>query len=271
MKRMLLLAVAAVLPRKQEWSIKYLGPGAIVGVLRDGEDEISRVSPVTGTKGEYYVRWVDGFGEEQTGWLACNTPMKPVRSEALVYVYGGETGANSERVSPWDRLRAILRSEGWTVYEWCSKMKPTDRQLARAVIRELGGSVPKTTDNALLQQVLLRVTQAVPTPQEVQMGSKKKTKVAASASTKATKTEKATEGRANSAMVTCATALQELGLKHKAIATLAGDTMPSRKELEALRDFVNTCAQKAREADKGARASKLSAANKLVRRLARKA
>lgn len=256
-----LLANAVVIPQKPEWSPKTLGASSVIQLLSDGEGAAgtSSVSPSTGTKGEHYVRWVDGQGTVQSGWMAGNTPMAKKGSQ-LVWT----PAEIPHEISSWDQLRRILAHQGFTIMQWCTSMKAVDRNLARQVIRELGGSVPKTKDNELLKTVLLRVTQAH--TKEDQMAKAKK----AAASAKAATPEKEEKGeRSNSALESTASQLTELKVKHPAIAKMQGGKV-SASALAELRDHINELALAARDGNKPQRASKLSAANRSVRKLQRR-
>jgi hypothetical protein len=148
-------------------------------------------------------------------------------------------------------------------------MKAADRTLARQVIRELGGSVPKTKDNDDITVVLLRITQAHNTKEDRM--AKTKTKAAASAKAEAPtpKAEKVAADRSSSAMGSAAAALRELGVKHPTIAKLEADKCSSTSLVE-LREHINDLALSAREGNKPKRASQLSAVNRMVRKLQRR-
>ena len=260
MKHAMLLHPALFIPRTKKHLPWSLGTGSIVGLLTEAEDGTSLVSASTGVKNERYVQAADAIGRQHEGWLAARTPLRPVANDSRLVLCGERTP-----LTFWDRLREILAVEGFTMVHWTTSMKAADRQLARQVIRELGGAVPKTKDNLLLKEVLLRVTQAH--TKEDQMAAAKKTKAAAPAKAEAQVTA---GSRSNSAMASAAAQLRELKLKHPHIARLENESAKS-SHLAELRDHINEQALAAREGNKPQRASKLSAANRAIRKLQRRA
>lgn len=257
-----LLSSALVIAKNPGWRKTggvALGAGSVVRLIPPKDADTSTVSSVTGCKNEPYVMWADVIGRVSPGWLARNTPLEATGGPETYSPYDP-----TDALLFWDRLREVLAVGGWSMQQWATSMKASDRSLARQVIRELGGSVPKTKDNLLLKEVLLRVTQAH--TKEDQMAAAKKTKGAASAKPEATAQD---ESRSNSAMASCAAALRELNVKHGTVAKLEAEKCSS-SALAELRDHINELALAAREGNKPGRASKLSAANRMVRKLQRK-
>jgi hypothetical protein len=108
------------------------------------------------------------------------------------------------------------------------------------------------------------------TNKETEMATKEKT--TAKRGRKAAGKENATPAR--SMAITLGTTLVPLlgNREARALATrLKNNDIPTKKDLTKLRDFVNEAAGAAREGDKAPLASKLSSANRLVRRLIRQA
>lgn len=270
MKYVELIGSALVIPKNRKWAPLALGPRSIVGILKPDDpvlDGESVLSSTTACRNELCVAWQDVSGRTQVGWLAARTATRPAPTKTLRYMpYDPDLA-----LTVWDRLREILGSRGWTMYDWCSTMKSADRQLARQVIRELGGSVPKTAENAVLQKILLQVTQAhVVTHQEQKtMAKGKSTKAAAPAQAEKTEKKEATE-RAPLGQA-AAQQLRANGVKHPAVKKLIAGERVKKTELADLRDFVNQQAAEARDADDDKRAAALTHANRTIRRLQRAA
>jgi len=263
MKYYMLLRSALIVPQDRAYHPLALGAGAVVRLLPPDEWETSNVSSTTACKNEPYVEYADVVGRLHRGWLARNTVWTPAKGAVVTYLPYDRT----EPLTGWDRLREVLASQGWTMPQWITSMKAADRNLARQIIREFGGSVPKSKQNADFKEVLLRLTQAH--TKEDRM-AKTKTKAAASAKAEApTVKGEASESRSNSAMGSTAQALRELNVKHPTIAKLEAEKCSS-SALAELRDHINELALAAREANKPGRASKLSAVNRSVRKLQRK-
>lgn len=268
-KRAMLLAPALCIPQNRKWAPRVLGTGTIIEFLSDGEgpNRTASNSSITACKNELYVQWVDTIGRPSAGWIAARTPWRPMPKSTPLALYT----ADISPLTPWDQLREILATRGWTMAQWSGSMKGADRQVARQVIRELGGAVPKTADNALLTTILLRVTQAH--FKEDQMAKGTKDTATASAPAEAApkaKAKKEAKAPRKSSMESCAAQCTELGIKHEAIAKMVAGKV-SGAALAGLRDHINERATAAREAGKDVRAVKLSGLNRLVRRLQRAA
>lgn len=117
------------------WTNMVLRKDAIVRVVKNIP------SRVTGLPNEITVNAVDIVGREQTGWLAANTKLKPATKKKLANGFG------ELRIAAWDTLRSkITFHEGWDVMTWVATFGHLNIPLLHAVIRELGGVVPKTDD-----------------------------------------------------------------------------------------------------------------------------
>jgi len=165
----------------------------------------------------------------------------------------------------WSDL-ADRQTQGWVAHNtaW--------RPAAKGVnVRFLGA--PKdasvsTTDTKRQRAWYLALNQSSSPETNMSATTKKSTKP----SKKSTTTKPDSDGvRKNALSLTVANTLTDLKIKHPAIASLAAGTAVSKDALTKLRDHINAVAIKAREAGKDSYATKLSGANRLVRRLARRA
>ena len=142
MKYRRLLAPAIVVPKQEPgrpfWGSQALPEGSVVGLMKKNIP-----SPVTGKANEITVRWKDVAGRETLGWLAKNTPMDDKMSKKELVRGSGEI-----RMTGWDtvRERMMTYAPGWTAKKWVCAFAETHLPLLHAVIRELGGKVPKTDD-----------------------------------------------------------------------------------------------------------------------------
>lgn len=182
MKYMRLLAPSVIVPQQPAskvawWAGQHLGAGTVVGVMKNRAK-----SPITGDDREVYVKWVDVADRECFGWLAERTPMdRKVSAKKLIRV-----AVNTEdRVTAWDQLRyAISRDDGWDTRTWIGKFGVSQIPLIHAVIRELGGRVPRSDDPIEAVRMVLRLI----TNKEITM--KEATAVAEKSTKKSTKTSK---------------------------------------------------------------------------------
>jgi hypothetical protein len=155
MKYMRLLAPSVIIPKQPDskafwWGSQHLGAGSVIGVMKN------RVkSPITGDEREVYVKWVDLADRECFGWLAERTPMdRKIPAKKLVRV----AVATDDRVTAWDQLRyAIGRDDGWDTKSWLMKFGISQVPLVHAVIRELGGRVPRSDDPIEAVRLALRL------------------------------------------------------------------------------------------------------------------
>lgn len=155
MKYMRLLAPSVVIPQQPAsgvawWGSQHLGEGSVVGVMKNRE-----TSPITRNADEVYVKWLDAADRECFGWLAERTPMdRKVNTKALVRV----PISTGDRVTAWDQLRyAIGRDDGWDTRTWIGKFGVSQLPLLHAVIRELGGRVPRSDDPIEAVRIVLRL------------------------------------------------------------------------------------------------------------------
>lgn len=136
-----LLAPAVVIPKQTGhafWQPQVLMEGAVVGVMKKNSP-----SSITGKANEITVKWRDAAKRDTLGWLAKNTPMDNKMSKKEL----SRGGAGEVRVAAWDTVRKrIGTSPGWDAKTWICSFAETNLPLLHAVIRELGGKVPKTDD-----------------------------------------------------------------------------------------------------------------------------
>jgi hypothetical protein len=276
-----LLAPALVVPLYQSWMNKpwlaqVLGVGSVVDLIKG-----PMPSPITG-KDEIYVLWVDLVGRECKGWLARDTPMN-VGGRALSFL-----GRDDLKTGAWDNLREEIHASKLNARQYIATKVTTQTQLTQlqAVIRELGGRIKNSDDDSIIITRAIRLTTGEDiTMEEVQeerasaaaapaKGKKsKKQRKAAKAAAKSGKKGGKVKTKRQPLIVTVGTALLALGLtgKGKQLAgQLAKGNDLKKGQLVELRDAVNEAGAAAREAGKGGKASQLSSANRLVRRLARR-
>ncbi len=138
-----LLAPAVVvpeqIPQRPFWSAQHLGVGAIVSI----RPQVHR-SPLTHRKNELYVRWADVVGRVTHGWLAEGTPVRKVSNSVAIR---HQSIGYEDRVSAWNTLRFhIARAPHWNLIDWLCQFGFLHLPLLHAVIRELGGAVPRSDD-----------------------------------------------------------------------------------------------------------------------------
>ena len=277
-KRFKLLAPAIVISeffdQKPVWRPQALGVGSIVAVYQTEK----WVSPLTLDMSEHYVIWTDVIGRQTRGWLARTTPMSPLKTNTALF--------NDRRdllpVSALDLLRERIALRHSTLVSWVSRFGHAKLPWLRSIIRELGGKSKPTDDPdaTILKALRLILNREVTMSEVKEARAESATKSAKSNGKSSTKkATKATAVVAESRSMARTTGIALVPLLEKAKAKkglvfarrLAKDEALGKKELTNLRDAVNEAAASAREADNGKLASQLSAANRLVRRLARKA
>ena len=193
MKYRRLLAPTIVVPKQEPghtfWQSQALPEFSVVGVQSNNQP-----SPITGKKNELTVKWKDVSGKEIFGWIAKNTPMDDKMSKKEL-----SRGVGDLRVSAWDTVRKRISSApGWTAKSWICRFADTNLPLLHAVIRELGGKVPKTDDIfAATSRAIKLITGQEITMKEVEEvraknapKKSKKNKKAAAAEKTSTKKEK---------------------------------------------------------------------------------
>lgn len=271
MKYVALTSSTLVIPDNGDWPLA-LGPGAVV-VLLD-------VSPATLARcpipREIFIGYVDVVGRPQAGWIAQRTPLTPTSSRQLLY----STYDPASPITAWDSLRerfAKRATPSWSFKTWGDRLKGADNlALVRLALRELGATCE---EKAAASTLITALTRVIFTPQEVRSMSAEVTEVPSTTPASAKKpaakktaskkpaAKKAAPARSLARSV--GQALKDAGYTSPVVSKLLKDEAVTKKQLTELRDAVNAKASAMRDADKGAAASKLSAANKLVRRLSR--
>lgn len=242
-----------------------LGPGTVVARWEHDTDRTPPISPR-----EHYVGYHDCIGRTRTGWLAERTPFASTPAKVMQY----SPYDPASPITAWDSLRerfAKRVTPAWSFQQWGASLKgPENLALVRLALRELGATCDPQAAASTLVMTLMRVTF---TPQEVRSMSDAAEAVAAPASAKKTPVKKPAAKKvvapARSMSRTVGQALKDAGFTSPLIAKLLKDEKVTKTQLTELRDAINTKASAMRDADKAGPASKLSAANKLVRRLAR--
>lgn len=277
-ERKRLLAPAIVISEFPNWRPQVLGVGSVVAVYTTERWN----SPLTLDPSEYYVIWTDVIGRQTRGWLARTTPLSSVKT--------GSQLLNDRRdllpVSALDLLRERVALRHSTLLSWVSRFGHAKLPWLKSIIRELGAR-PKESDEAdtTIRRALRLVLNREVTPMEIKEAraasapTKAKSNGAAKSNGKHVEREVKREVSAEprSLARTTGVALVPLLTKAKSKAglpiakRLANSETVGKRDLTHLRDAVNEAASAAREADNGKLASQLSAANRLVRRLARKA
>jgi hypothetical protein len=295
-----LVRAALVIPEQRGWGTQALGPGSVVDVL-DADSE----SPI-GTR-EVAVRWVDVAERVNTGWIARTSDL----SNSLPKHAQLSNVREDLKLSAVDRLRDAIwhqfwlahaqgkRREPWSLIEWCSIFGPAHLPELRAVARDLGVRLSSDEPDDIIRRVLRPFLNREVDMSEIETAregaaeggtatktrkssAKKSTKKSAgkkaSANAKpAAKRVEAETSRASMGHTTGAALVPMLkkakadGAVVKLAERLAADETLSRTQLEKLRDAVNEAAATAREKEHTDLAAQLSSANRLVRRLARKA
>lgn len=284
---LLLNRQAAIEPSESATIMPVLGKMTRLRVWNGGP------SP-TGIPHELPVTYLDAAGIERHGWLEpwalvakFSSQHKPLKKAEPYDTHAG--------LSPLDLLRNAAHTDRITVFQSVARNRKQLKPLLRKVIRELGGNTDKSDDpDTIAVKALSMLHDREVTMKDVK-GAKKTKRVVEeveeqdedeeqeeqaerparkSKKAKAAKAEKGEGGRSNSMRVSAGNALVPLlpkGPARKAAQRLQENEELSKKELIALRDGVNEAAAAAREAGDGKTASKLSAANRIVRRLARSA
>lgn len=162
-----LLAPAIVVPKQEEgrpyWQGQTLMEGSVVAVMKK-----NLPSAVTGKPNEITVRWKDTAGRESLGWIAKDTPMdNKVPKKAL------SRGVGDIRVTGWDTVRYRTSVHpGWDIKKWVCTFAEQNIPLLHAVIRELGGKVPKSDDPFEAIKRVVKLT----TGEDITMAQAEKTK-----------------------------------------------------------------------------------------------
>lgn len=277
-----ILRQCAVYPTSRMPYMPVLGQGSIVRVWNGG-------SSPTGIPHELAITYVDALGEQQTGWLEpyALVAINPRQKRKL---RSTDYDAH-EPISTLDILRDGSHKSGWKLWRLWVKFTKNFVPSFKRVIRELGGITKKSDDPDTLLIRMMRMThdrevtmKDVEETRSTGKGKRAAEKTVTKGKAKASEAKKPKKAasddddepssRSNSMRVSCGNALVPLLEKGPARALakrLQQDEALSKKDLVALREGVNEQAAAAREADDGKKASKLSAANRIVRRLARSA
>jgi hypothetical protein len=282
---------ALVITPRLTWLPQTLGTGSIVEIVADPSNERSGLD----LPGEILVNWIDIVGRVTPGWLARTTTFTTFNKGRELRNERGDL-----TLSPYDALRDKFALDArvnapWSVLGWLARFGEQEIETLQRVIRQLGGTLPLSgTPNDIIVRAARLITQQEVIMDEIQEAGSTATKparkrVAKKAATKSSAkkapAKKASAKRAISAEAparsmartvgqTLLPLLEKAGAKRDGISIakhLANDESVTKKQLHELRDAVNELAGTARENNKESLASSLSGANRLVRRLARKA
>jgi hypothetical protein len=251
----------AIKETRPTWWAWIVPRGAVIDVLDEPE-----VSPVTRYPSELTALVQSQTGQTWKVHLATNTPLsKPLPASTAVRSDYPNSKATS--LTTWDDLRVRLAAQGWTFQEWLIKYGAVQPDVIRQIVRELGGT-PKPDPVALSAQALRLVTK-----EDTDMTTAAKTTAKESTARKNGAATKNAAPRARSAQRSAGTSLVEL-LPHNSAGYAIAKSMSDGKDathaqLKTLRDAINEAAGKARDDKKASLATKLSDANRLVRRLER--
>lgn len=191
MKYMRLLAPVIVVPKQEEgrpyWQGQVLTEGSVVGVMKKNSP-----SAITGKPNEITVKWKDAAGRVSLGWIAKGSPMdNKMKKKEL------SRAAGDIRVTGWDTVRYRCSVHpGWDVKKWVCVFGDQNVPLLHAVIRELGGKVPKSDDPFEAIKLVVKLS----TGEVITMATAEKTKSTAKKSSKknrtTTKAEKSSSKKA---------------------------------------------------------------------------
>jgi hypothetical protein len=273
-----------------------LGAGSVVEQTKVGSDD----SPIK-LPGERPVRALDHNHEPVTGYLSSTaTFLENGRSPKAL-----TTEAPDGTMRAVDTMRMRMLSEKqvrwqsvngpWTPLGWFGRfgVQPDTVELLRTVVREYGGILSRNAEpEKVLASALRIIISKEVTVSDAQEAAAPATKTPAKrAAKKSTTKSSAKKGGTKSATKrakpdaparsmsrtvgnTLLPLFEKCGAKRETISLakrLSNDEKLGKKDLQHLRDAVNECATNMRESKKESLASSLSAANRLVRRLARQA
>lgn len=127
---------------------QILSRGTIVGVMKKRLPSV-----VTGRTDEIYVKWLDARGSVRMGWLP-KIALLTRSTMSLLHVAGNR----EDMPTSWDLLRLrMFMQEGWPIDKWLEKFGSLNVPLLHAVIRELGGKVPRSDDPRLATRLVLNL------------------------------------------------------------------------------------------------------------------
>lgn len=187
MKYRRLTAPVIVVPKQEEgrpfWQGQALTQGSVIAVMNKNQP-----SSVTGKPNEITVRWKDAAGRESLGWIAKNSPMdNQVPKKSL------SRGAGDVRVTGWDTVRYRLSCHpGWDIKKWVCTFADQNIPLLHAVIRELGGKVPKSDDPFEAIKRVVKLT----TGEDITMAQAEKTREKSKTSSKKSRKDRTTKASA---------------------------------------------------------------------------
>lgn len=175
-----LIAPVVVVPKQEEgrpyWQGQILTEGSVVAVMKK-----NLPSAVTGKPNEITIRWKDAAGRESLGWIAKDSPMdNQVPKKTL------SRGAGDIRVTGWDTVRYRTSVHpGWDIKKWVCTFAEQNIPLLHAVIRELGGKVPKSDDPFEAIKRVVKLT----TGEDITMAQAEKTREKSKSTKKSSKKE----------------------------------------------------------------------------------
>ncbi len=281
------------------WGTQYLGAGSVVKILPN------KVSPITGRSNEIYVEWGPASfpqnKDTETGWLSSRAVLAPASGGIKRDI------ADKEGIAVWERMRWLIglhaRMKPPMALHWLAQNGGNEKYRAEllGVIREFGGRVKKTDDgDALICRALrlilnreVRMSEVHEAQHDAKHAAKKSGKKggAKTKSKRAAKkitfksTKKAVAKKANTGVTAGRESLGKstgervLPLLKKAGVTngqkqcrmlIAGKAVSASSLLE-LRDAVNEAAGIELDKKHPKAAGELRRANRMVRRLARRA
>lgn len=282
------------------WGTQYLGAGSVVKLLPN------KPSPITGKTNEVYVEWGPASFPQnkatETGWLSSRVVLDTKNTKGGIR----RDIADKDGISVWERMRWLIglhaRMKPPMALHWLAQNGGNEKYRAEllGVIREFGGRVKKTDDTDVLTcralRLILNREVRMSEVHEAQHDAKKTAKKSGGTKTKTkTKPKRAakkiafkstkkvvktntgvTAGRESLGK---STGERVLPLLKKAGVTdgqkqcrmlIAGKSVSASGLLE-LRDAVNEAAGVELDKKHPKAAGELRRANRMVRRLARRA
>lgn len=284
---------ALVVPATGVWNPILLGAESVVELVRNDEGPL-------GLPGEQLVRYLDHEQTTREGFLSSTATF----SESARKLTALTTVRPDGTMRATDTMRMRMLSERhvrwqpqingpWTPLGWFGRfgLQEETAEMLKAVVREHGGILPRsaTSSDVLTRALRIIFRKEVPMSEVQEAAAPAKTATKRAAKKGATK-KGATKAKTSTAKHakpdaparsmsrtvgnTLTPLLEKAGAKRETLALakrLSHDEELGKRDLTHLRDAVNEHATAARSENKGALASSLSAANRLVRRLARKA
>jgi hypothetical protein len=278
------LALPALLIPTTGWPPVLLGASSVVEVLKDGD-----ASPI-GLSQELPIRALNHEREQVTGYVSSTATF--VDSGRRYTTLTTERPDGSMRATDTLRMRMLQEKQvrwqnvngPWTPLGWFGRFGITNAELLTSVVREHGGILPRSSTPTDILARALRIiiskevtvsdaTEAA-APKPATKRAAKKTPAKKSATKRTAKPDAPARSMSRTVGNTLLPLFEKAGAKRESVALakkLSNDEKLGKKDLQHLRDAVNEYATAARENKKESLASSLSAANRLVRRLARQA